>query len=88
MAVASRPLSAGGHHESEPSITFGRDGRSRVWSGQGLKIEIVDFDSRHVTITESGVIGGGLNLMTFRSEWSPRPKSFLAKSFTSVERAP
>lgn len=57
--------------QGEPSMTFGPDGRSREWVAQGAVIKIIDYSARHVNVSESGVVGGGFNTITWRSEWSP-----------------
>ncbi len=57
--------------QGEPTVTFGNNDGSRTWNAQGTNIEIVEYDSRHVVITKSGMVGGGFNTMTFRSDWGP-----------------
>lgn len=57
--------------QGDTSMTFGPDGRSREWVAQGAAIKVMDYSGRHVTVNESGMVGGGFNTMTWRAEWSP-----------------
>jgi hypothetical protein len=69
------PVSAGYWQlQNDPIITFGPDNNTREWTSQGLKIQIAGFDTRHVLVTESGMVGGGFNTLSWRSEWSPPDK--------------
>ena len=60
--------------QGDAVITFGPDGRTREWVAQGATIQILDYSAHHVTVTESGSVGGGFNTVTWRSEWSPPDK--------------
>lgn len=69
------PASAGYWQlQPDPQITFGPDSHTREWVAQGRKVQIVDFGARHVLVTESGMVGGGFNTMSWRAEWSPPDK--------------
>jgi len=57
--------------QGDPQLDFGPNNQSREWVAQGATIQIRDYSARHVTVTESGMVGGGFNTITWRSEWSP-----------------
>lgn len=72
VLVVVSPVEAGYWQlQGDTSMTFGSDGHSREWVAQGAAIKILDYSSRHVNVSESGMVGGGFNIITWRSEWSP-----------------